>query len=106
MNHILESIRLIEDYNNLIKEDFLNDDFIQDAVTQRINVISESVNYLSEDFKESYPSIPWKTISSVKETLENEEIHLEMIWDIVENGIPLLKKEILKINEVKASYLI
>lgn len=78
MNHILESTRFIEDYNNLIKEDFLNDDFIKYAVTQRIKVISEFVNYLSEDFEDSYPFVHWITISSVKETLENEEINLEM----------------------------
>jgi uncharacterized protein with HEPN domain len=37
---ILESIRLIGDYNkDLAKDEFLNEDFIQDAVIRRIKVI-------------------------------------------------------------------
>jgi uncharacterized protein with HEPN domain len=105
IEHILESIKLIEDYTkDLTKENFINEEFVQDAVIRRIKVVSEAVNYLSQDFMDSYPSIPWKTISDVKKSLENEEINLEMIWGTVENEIPLLKKEILKINEVKVSY--
>jgi uncharacterized protein with HEPN domain len=105
LDHILQSIELIEDYTkDSTKEEFLNTPIIQDAVIRRIKVISESVNYISDDFKELYPEIPWKTISSVKEILEKEEVDLEMIWDTVENEIHLLKKQVLKIHEVKASY--
>ncbi|WP_414469392.1 HepT-like ribonuclease domain-containing protein [Methanobacterium sp. ACI-7] len=105
LEHILQSIELIEDYTrNLTINDFLSEEFVHNAVIQRIKVISESVNYLSEDFKELYPQIPWKTIGGVKETLENQEVDLEDIWETIENEIPLLKKEILRVNEVKLSY--
>jgi uncharacterized protein with HEPN domain len=67
IEHILDSIRLIEDYTrDLAKEDFLNKYFIQNAVTRRIKVISEYVNYLSADFMDSYHFIPSKTIADVK----------------------------------------
>jgi uncharacterized protein with HEPN domain len=105
IEHILQSIELIEDYtHDLTKEEFLNEEFVQDVVIRRIKVISEAVNYLSEEFKNLYPEISWENISNVKETLEMEEADLEIIWATVKNGIPLLKKELLKISEVKLSY--
>lgn len=105
LDHILQSIELIEDYTkDITKENFLNTPIIQDAVIRRIKVISEAVNYISTDFRDLYPQIPWETISNVKKELEKEEVDLEIIWNTIENEIPLLKKEILKINEVKLSY--
>ncbi len=105
LDHILQSIELIEDYTNDInKEDFLNTDFIQDAVIRRIKIIGESVKNLPQDFKDKYPEIPWETLANVRNVLENEEFDLDVIWETVKNEIPALKTEILKINEVKITY--
>lgn len=105
LDHILRSIELIEDYtNNITKEEFLATGFIQDAVIQRIKIIGESVKNLPEDFKNKYPEIPWETIANVGNTLEHEEIDLELVWETLRIEIPALKTVILKINEVKITY--
>ena len=105
LDHILHSIVLIEDYtSNITKGEFLNTDFIQDAVIQRIKIIGESVKNLPQNFKEKYLEIPWETIANVRNILECKEVNLELIWETVKTDIPALKKEILKLNEVKITY--
>ena len=105
LDHILQSIELIEDYtNDITREDFLNTDFIQESVIRRIKIIGESVKNMPQDFKDKYPEIPWETIANVRNILENEDCDLELVWETVKDEIPVLKTEILKINEVKITY--
>lgn len=105
LDHILQSIELIEDYTkDMTKEDFLNTEFIQESVIRRIKIIGESVKNMPSDFKDKYPEIPWKTIANVKDTLESGDCDLEIVWETVKDEIPVLKTEILKINEVKITY--
>ena len=105
LDHILQSIELIEDYTrDITKEDFLNADFIQESVIKRIKIIGESVKNMPQDFKDRYPEIPWETIANVRNTLENEDCDLKIVWETVKDEIPVLKTEILKMNEVKIIY--
>ena len=105
LDHILQSIELIEDYTkDMTKEDFLSTDFIQEAVIRRIKIISESVKNMPSDFKDKYLEIPWETIANVRDVLEREDCDLEIVWETVKDEIPVLKTEILKINEVKITY--
>ena len=105
IDHILQSIELIEDYTkDITKEDFLNTNFIQESVIRRIKIIGESVKNMPQDFKDKYPEIPWETIANVRDVLENEDCDLDVVWETVKSEIPVLKTEILKINEVKITY--
>ncbi len=103
LDHILQSIQLIEDYtNDITKEDFLTSDFIQDAVIRRIKIIGEAVKNLPQDFKDKYPEIPWAIIANAGNTLESEEYDLEPVWETVKTEVPALKKETLKIKDFGA----
>jgi uncharacterized protein with HEPN domain len=105
LDHMLHSIELMEYYTDVkTKEDFLNSDFVQDAVIRRLQIIGEAVRRLPADFKAKYPEIPWETIANVRNALESEEYDLELIWETVKVEVPVLKTEILKINEVKVTY--
>lgn len=105
LDHILQSIELIEDYtNDITKEDFLTSDFIHDAVIRRIKIIGEAVKNLPQDFKGKYPEIPWAIIANAGNTLESEGYDLELIWETVKTEVPALKKSVLKLNEVKVTY--
>ena len=105
LDPILQSIELIEDYTkDITKEEFLGTDFIQQSVIRRIKIIGESVKNMPQDFKDKYPEIPWETIANVRNILENEDCDLEIVWETVKDEIPVLKTEILKMNEVKIIY--
>lgn len=97
IDHILQSIILIEDYTgNITKEEFLKTNFIQDAVIRRIKIIGEAVKNMPDHFKSKYPEIPWETITNIGDVLIHEEVDLELIWKTVKIEIPALKKETLK----------
>ena len=61
LEHILESINLIEEYiNGKKKSDFLQSNQLQDSVIRRIEIIGEAIKNIPEGFKESHDEIPWK----------------------------------------------
>ncbi|BDZ71976.1 HepT-like ribonuclease domain-containing protein [Methanobacterium petrolearium] len=102
LEHILESIELIEDYTSeLAKEDFLNSVLLQDAIIRRIEIIGEAIKNLPEDLKNKYPEVPWRNIAGMRDVVVHEYfgIDLDLTWKVVQSDIPYLKRKILKIKE-------
>ncbi|CAB3289245.1 protein of unknown function [Methanocaldococcus lauensis] len=55
LNHILESIELIEEYTeDKSEEEFFTSKFLQDAVIRRLEIIGEAVKNLPTEFKDKY----------------------------------------------------
>ena len=51
LDHILESINLIEEYvRDKIKSDFLQSKQLQDSIMRRIEIIGEAIKNIPEDF--------------------------------------------------------
>jgi uncharacterized protein with HEPN domain len=62
-------------------------------VIRCLEIISEAVRQLPEDFKQKYSNIEWRKIVDLRNILIHEYfgIEPEIIWDIVKNKIPALK---------------
>ena len=91
IEHILESIALIEKYiEDRTKADFFNSVQLQDSVIRRIEIIGEAVKNLSTKLKEKYPEIPWRNIAGMRDLLIHEYfgIDLELTWKVVIKDIP------------------
>jgi len=100
LKHILESIDTIESYlNNQTKENFLDSKLLQDAIMRKIEVIGEAVKSISEEFKNSYPDIPWKKIASMRDVLIHEyfNVDTQLVWTITQKELPVLKNQIMDI---------
>ena len=102
VEHILECIKLIEDYTKgVTKEDFLKSQQLQDSVIRRIEVIGEAVKNIPQEIKDKYSGIPWKRIAGMRDILIHEYwgIDLNLTWEVVVGEIPDLKRVMLRIRK-------
>ncbi|MHA1300643.1 MAG: HepT-like ribonuclease domain-containing protein [Candidatus Helarchaeota archaeon] len=97
---ILKAINKIEKYTHKISfKDFIQDELRMDAVIRNLEVIGEAVKNIPEDFKYKQPEIEWKKIAGLRDILIHAyfSIDFDILWDIIKNKIPKLKKDISKI---------
>lgn len=97
---ILEAINKIRLYTeNLLLQTFSDDYKTLDAVVRNLEIIGEAVKKVPEDIRLRYPDVEWKKIASLRDVLIHEYfgVDREMIWDIIQNKLPLLEKQIKQI---------
>ena len=102
LEHILESIHLIEDYiKGRNKSEFLKLTQLQDSVIRRIEIIGEAIKNIPDDFRETYPKIPWKQIIGMRDILIHQYfgIDLNLTWEVIEKDLPKLKNQIITIKK-------
>lgn len=95
---IATAIDRIEKYTSGGKSEFFSDGKTQDAVIRQFSVIGEASARLSPSMKAKHPRIPWKNIIGMRNIIIHDyaEVDLPIVWDTVRNGLPKLKKAILK----------
>lgn len=86
---------IIERFGNSF-EIYKTDADYRDAVLMNVFQIGEASNRLSDECKEIFNSIPWHEIYGTRNVIAHGyvKVNNEIIWDIIERDIPLLKKEI------------
>lgn len=98
---IIESIDKIEEYSNEFDdaEEFYHDSKSFDATMMQFVVIGETISRLGEDFKKTQNQIPWQKIKDFRNIVAHDYFGIdpEEIWDIVNEKLLPLKKEILQI---------
>jgi uncharacterized protein with HEPN domain len=97
LDHIRESIALIEEYTkDISREQFLNSPQIQDAVMRRLEIIGEAVKNLPADFKIKHPDTPWKKIAGLRDVLIHEYfgVDVKLLWNLIEKDLPVFKQQI------------
>jgi uncharacterized protein with HEPN domain len=102
IEHIIENINDIENFSKGIKkEDFLKNKEKQNAIIRSIEIIGEAVKNLHEKIKNTYPKVPWKGIAGTRDKIIHHYfgVDLELIWKVVKENLPDLKKEIVKIKK-------
>ena len=99
ISHIIESISYIQSYVSNGKESLKNDHKTYDAVLRQLQIMSESTQKLTQALKDKYPQIPWQEISGFRNILVHDylgDIDHNIIWSVIENELPILKKVMLK----------
>lgn len=97
LDDILESVEKIEQYTrDMSFEEFKKTPVVVDAVIRNLEIIGEAVKRLPIDAKRKHQEMEWKKIAGVRDILIHEYfgINLMIIWDIVSNKLPELKKSI------------
>lgn len=97
LKDIFESVNKIEKYTKRLSfDDFEDDGLIQDAVVRNLEIIGEAAKNIPEEVKKKKSDVEWKKIAGLRDILVHAYfgIDAEVVWDIVKNKIPELKKRI------------
>lgn len=97
LDDIIEAAKRIEKYTKgLTLEKFKKDNLVLDGVVRNLEIIGEAVKNIPTNVKDKHPDIEWKKIAGLRDILAHEYfgIDIEILWDIVENKLPDLKKEL------------
>lgn len=100
LEHILESIDLIEKYLNGVDEEMFHLSMEkQDLVVRRIEIIGEATKNIPYEFKNTYPDIPWKDMAGMRDVMIHQYFGIDynIVWKTATQKLPLLKKQIERI---------
>ena len=90
---MLEAAKIIQDYVGAKeKDDFLQDNFCQDAVIRRLAIIGEAANRISEQTRTRIPEIPWAEIVGMRNRLihQYDDLDMVIVWETIKNDILIL----------------
>lgn len=97
LNHILESIHKIERISEgTNRRELEKDEIRQNALVRLIEIIGEAVKNLSIGFTANYPRVQWTEIARMRDKLIHQyfDVDLDIVWKVIKEDLPVLKKEI------------
>jgi uncharacterized protein with HEPN domain len=70
-----------------------------DAVVRQIEIIGEAARNVSAEFQEKYPKLPWAKMIGIRNKVIHEyfNVNYSVVWDTINEDLPLLKRSIKKI---------
>ena len=100
LDDILEATAKISDYTaGLTLGELKGDSKTLDAVVRNLEVIGEAAKKVPAEVRSSYQDVAWKKIAGLRDILIHEYfgIDVNIIWDIIQNKLPSLEREVKKI---------
>ncbi len=100
LEDILDAARKIRAYTEgMSQKKFAADSKTLDAVVRNLEIIGEAIKKIPDNIRSKYPAVDWKKIAGLRDILIHEYfgIDVEIIWDIVQNKLPVLEKQVQQI---------
>ena len=88
--------RALEYTSGMTWEGYLNDRRTQDAVVRNLEILGEATKNISEDFRGQNLAIPWRYMTGTRDRLIHHYfgVNQEIVWEIVQQDLPVLKEQI------------
>lgn len=101
---IINYINETEEYiKGMTSNEFFDDKKTLSACAFTVSQIGELVGDISDETKEKYKNIPWKSIKGMRNKLvhDYDGIDLSVLWNTIVESLPQLKEELktIVINE-------
>jgi uncharacterized protein with HEPN domain len=108
LRHMAECIRRIEENVAGGRAEFLSSHIVQDATLRNLQTMSEAAQRISDAAKSQQPQVEWVKIAAFRNVLVHNYlgIDLELVWQVIENDLPELRRAITEMiqnlpNQVK-----
>lgn len=77
-------------------DEVINDPHLQRSFIRSQEVVGEPTKNLSKDLKDKHPEIEWRKIAGMRDKLIHYYfgVDWEVVWDVVKNKLPALKRQI------------
>ena len=86
------------------KDSFMNNSMLVEACVFNLSQMGELVKHLEDDFKQKYSFVKWHQIYGLRNRIvhDYEGVNLDLVWQIIEEGIPELKDNMERILSISA----
>ena len=98
--HILQEIEYLSgESSHLSFEQFASDETRKRAFVRSLEIIGEAVKNIPDSIRQQYPNIAWRRIAGMRDKLIHVYfgVNYHLIWSIMQDELPILKKQIQKI---------
>ena len=95
--HILHECHYIgKEYRENTFEEFMQNERLSKALCRSLEIIGEACNKVSPDIKATYPHVPWREMSDLRNRIIHHYfgIDYDIVWDTIKTDIPILQEYI------------
>ena len=102
LRHILAEVDyLLANRTGVSFDAFAADDTLRRAFARSLEIIGEAAKKVPDKFRAEHPDIEWRAMASMRDRLIHDYfgVDYEIVWDVVQNRIPDLRRQIVSILE-------
>lgn len=93
VRHMIDSGREVAGFiSGRSREDLDNDRMLVLSLAKSIEIMGEAAGRLSESFRQSHPTLPWREMTAMRNRLIHAyfDINLDIVWQTVTEELPPL----------------
>jgi uncharacterized protein with HEPN domain len=102
LRHILiEADYLVGRSADVTFDTFIADETLRRAFVRSLEVIGEAAKKVPDEFRAANPGVEWRAMAGMRDRLIHGYfgVDFELVWDVVRNRIPELRRQIASILE-------
>ena len=97
LRHIQDEARYLAEASREVSwDEFSSDETLKRAFVRSIEVIGEATKNLSDDFRDRYPGVDWRSMAGMRDRLIHGYfgVDYDIVWDVATEKAPELRKAI------------